>query len=132
MRFSDPTHIKHSKVRILAKLANPQTAPDIVSELSELVATVDDVMGRIAVRSMAAIALHDSGGEGAVESIARRLVEMLDLQGIPHVSSEAAVSLASLVRRHPSIISVISAPLPRALKYITEPSVTFSGNAVTL
>ena len=122
VRFSDPTHIKHSKVRILAKLANPQTAPDIVSELSELVATVDDVMGRIAVRSMAAIALHDSGGEGAVESIARRLVEMLDLQGIPHVSSEAAVSLASLVRRHPSIISVISAPLPRALKYITEPS----------
>eukprot|EP00804_Cyclotella_cryptica_P011817 CCRYP_015344-RA/>CCRYP_015344-RA protein AED:0.06 eAED:0.08 QI:0/0/0/1/1/1/2/0/731 len=122
VRFSDPTHIKHSKVRILAKLANPQTAPDIVSELSELIATVDDTMGRIAVRSMASIAIHDSGGEGAVESIARRLVEMLDLQGIPHVSSEAAVSLASLVRRHPNITTVISAPLPRALKYITEPS----------
>ncbi|KAL7518604.1 hypothetical protein ACHAWX_003418 [Stephanocyclus meneghinianus] len=122
VRFSDPTHIKHSKVRILAKLANPQTAPDIVSELSELIATVDDTMGRIAVRSMASIAIHNSGGEGAVESIARRLVEMLDLQGIPHVSSEAAVSLASLVRRHPNITTVISAPLPRALKYITEPN----------
>lgn len=121
VRYSDPTHIQHSKVRILAKLANPQSAPDIVSELSELVATVDDTMGRIAVRSMASIALRDSGGEGAVESIAMRLVEMLDLQGIPHVSSEAAVSLASLVRRHPSIASAISAPLPRALKYITEP-----------
>ena len=122
VRYSDPTHIQHSKVRILAKLANPQSAPDIVSELSELVATVDDTMGRIAVRSMASIALRDSGGEGAVESIAMRLVEMLDLQGIPHVSSEAAVSLASLVRRHPSISAAISAPLPRALKYITEPS----------
>ena len=122
VRYSDPTHIQHSKVRILAKLANPVSAPDIVSELSELVATVDDTMGRIAVRSMTSIALHNSGGEGAVESIAMRLVEMLDLQGIPHVSSEAAVSLASLVRRHPTISAAISAPLPRALKYITEPS----------
>merc|ERR1719253_189812 len=78
-------------------------------------------MGRLAVRSMGAIALHDSGGKGAVESIARRLVEMLDLQGIPHVSSEAATALAGLVRCHPSIITVVSAPLPRAVRYITEP-----------
>mmetsp|Transcript_6736 Transcript_6736/g.14693 ORF Transcript_6736/g.14693 Transcript_6736/m.14693 type:complete len:869 (+) Transcript_6736:56-2662(+) len=121
VRYSDPTHIKHSKVRILAKLANPDTAPDIVAELGELVTDVDDTMGRLAVRSMGAVALHDSGGQGAVESIARRLVEMLDLQGIPHVSSEAATALAGLVRRHPSIITVVSAPLPRALRYITEP-----------
>lgn len=122
VRYSDPTHIKHSKVRILAKLANPDTAPDIVAELGELVADVDDTMGRLAVRSMGIIALHDSGGQGAVESIARRLVEMLDLQGIPHVSSEAATALAGLVRRHPNIITVVSAPLPRALRYISEPT----------
>ena len=122
VRYSDPTHIKHSKVRILAKLANPDTAPDIVAELGELVADVDDTMGRLAVRSMGAIAIHDKGGDGAVESIARRLVEMLDLQGITHVSSEAATALADLVRRHPSIITVVSAPLPRALRYITEPT----------
>ncbi|KAL7540512.1 hypothetical protein ACHAXR_010922 [Thalassiosira sp. AJA248-18] len=121
VRYSDPTHIKHSKVRILAKLANVETAPDIVAELGELVADVDETMGRLAVRSMGSIALHDSGGQGAVESIARRLVEMLDLHGIPHVSSEAATALAGLVRRHPSIITVVSAPLPRALRYITEP-----------
>lgn len=122
VRYSDPTHIKHSKVRILAKLANADTAPDIVAELGELVADVDDTMGRLAVRSMGAIALHDSGGQGAVESIARRLVEMLDLQGIPHVSSEAATALSGLVRRHPDIITVVSAPLPRALRYINEPT----------
>ena len=121
LRYSDPTHIKHSKVRILAKLANSDTAPDIVAELGELVADVDETMGRLAVRSMGEVALHDSGGQGAVESIARRLVEMLDLQGIPHVSSEAATALAALARRHPSIITVVSATLPRALKYITEP-----------
>ncbi|KAL7548846.1 hypothetical protein ACHAWF_012111 [Thalassiosira exigua] len=121
VRYSDPTHIKHSKVRILAKLANPDTAPDIVAELGELVADVDETMGRLAVRSMGVIALHDSGGQGAVESIARRLMEMLDLC-ISHVSSEAATALASLVRRHPSIIAVVSAPLPRALRYITEPT----------
>ncbi|KAL7465895.1 hypothetical protein ACHAXS_006200 [Conticribra weissflogii] len=122
VRYHDQTHIKHSKVRILAKLANPDNAPDIVAELSELVANVDEMMGRIAVQSMASIAMHDSGGQGAVESIARRLVEMLDLQGVPHISSEAATALASLVRRHPSIVSVVSAPLPRALKYISEPA----------
>lgn len=126
VRYSEPTHIKHSKVRLLAKLANPETAPDIVAELGELVADVDEAMGRLAVRSMGSIALHDSGGQGAVESIARRLVEMLDLQGVPHVSSEAATALAGLVRRHPSIITVVSAPLPRALRYITEPVGTSS------
>ncbi len=124
VRYSEPTHIKHSKVRLLAKVANPDTAPDIVAELSELVADVDEAMGRLAVRSMGSIALHDSGGQGAVESIARRLVEMLDLQGVPHVSSEAATALAGLVRRHPSIITAVSAPLPRALRYITEPAGT--------
>ncbi|KAL7438936.1 hypothetical protein ACHAXH_003643 [Discostella pseudostelligera] len=126
VRYSEPTHIKHSKVRLLAKLANPETAPDVVAELSELVADVDEAMGRLAVRSLGSIALHDSGGQGAVESIARRLVEMLDLQGVQHVSSEAATALAGLVRRHPSIISVVSAPLPRALRYITEPAGTSS------
>lgn len=122
VKYSDPTHIKHSKIRLLAKLANPQTAPDIVAELGELVTDADETLGRIAVRSMAAIALNDSGGEGALESIARRLVEMLDLQGISHVTSEAATALAALARRNESIKPLISAPLPRALKYITEPS----------
>ena len=122
VKYSDPTHIKHSKIRILAKLANPNTAPDIVAELGELVTDADETLGRIAVRSMVNIALNDSGGEGAVESISRRLVDMLDLQGISHVTSEAATALAALVRRNESIKPLISAPLPRALKYINEPA----------
>lgn len=122
VKYSDPTHIKHSKIRLLAKLANPNTAPDIVAELGELVTDADETLGRIAVRSMVNIALNGSGGEGALESIGRRLVEMLDLQGISHVTSEAATALAALVRRNESIKPVISAPLPRALKYINEPA----------
>eukprot|EP00574_Skeletonema_japonicum_P010520 CAMPEP_0201731754 /NCGR_PEP_ID=MMETSP0593-20130828/26740_1 /ASSEMBLY_ACC=CAM_ASM_000672 /TAXON_ID=267983 /ORGANISM="Skeletonema japonicum, Strain CCMP2506" /LENGTH=857 /DNA_ID=CAMNT_0048224587 /DNA_START=28 /DNA_END=2601 /DNA_ORIENTATION=+ len=122
VKYSDPTHIKHSKIRILAKLANPNTAPDIVAELGELVTDADETLGRIAVRSMVNIALNGSGGEGALESIGRRLVEMLDLQGISHVTSEAATALAALVRRNESIKPVISAPLPRALKYINDPA----------
>ena len=68
VRYSEPTHIKHSKVRLLSKLANPETAPDIVAELGELVADIDETMGRLAVRSMGSIALHDSGGQGAVDA----------------------------------------------------------------
>merc|ERR1711971_961775 len=37
IRFNEPTHVKYLKVKILPLLANPDTAPDIVAELAEIV-----------------------------------------------------------------------------------------------
>jgi hypothetical protein len=105
----------------LPKLANPDNAPDIVAELAECVADANDTMSRLAVRSMARIACRDTGGPGCAESICRRLVDFLDLN-VPHICSEAATALTHIVRKHPSLKTVVAPPLPRTLKYVTEAS----------
>mmetsp|Transcript_13197 Transcript_13197/g.18680 ORF Transcript_13197/g.18680 Transcript_13197/m.18680 type:complete len:931 (-) Transcript_13197:113-2905(-) len=121
VRYHEPTNIKYLKIDILPKLTNPDNAPDIVAELAENVADVDETMSRLAVRSMTRIACRNVGGPGCAESIARRLVEMLDLN-VSHVCSEAATALTAVIRKHPSLKSFIAPPLPRALRYVTEPS----------
>jgi len=121
IRYHEPTNVKYLKISILAKLVNPDNAPDIVAELSECVGDIDSELGRSSVRAMGRIACRNVGGEGCADSIARRLVDMLDLD-ISHVSSEAATALACMLRKHPSLKEVISPPLPRALKYMTESS----------
>jgi AP-4 complex subunit beta-1 len=113
--------VKYLKINILPKLANPDNAPDIVAELNELVADTDQQLSRLAVRSMTRIACRNVGGPGCEQSVARRLVEMLDLN-IDHICSEAATSLTHLIRKHPQLKEAIALSLPRALKYIQEPS----------
>ena len=119
-RYSEPTPVKYLKIEILAKLVNPNNAPDIVSELSESAYDNDQTIGALAIRSLGRIACRDVGGDGCAESIARRLVDMLDLD-IAHISSEAAIALNQMLRRHPSLKGIIYPPLPRALKYISKP-----------
>jgi AP-4 complex subunit beta-1 len=121
VKFNEPTHVKYLKIGILPKLANPENAPDIVAELAECVYDMNVKISRYSVRSMTQVACRDTGGPGCAESIARRLVEMLDLN-VPHICSEAATALASVLRKHPSLKSVIAPPLSRSLKYIDEPS----------
>jgi AP-4 complex subunit beta-1 len=121
VRYNEPTHVKYLKIAILPKLANPDTAPDIVSELAECVWDSNTKTSRLAVRSMAQIACTNQGGPGAAESISRRLVEMLDI-GIEHVSSEAATALTLILRKQPALKTLVAPPLVRSLKYISEPS----------
>mmetsp|Transcript_29624 Transcript_29624/g.48881 ORF Transcript_29624/g.48881 Transcript_29624/m.48881 type:complete len:838 (+) Transcript_29624:214-2727(+) len=119
IKHNEPTHVKYLKINILPKIANPDNAPDIVAELSELVAHQDVHMSRLAVRSMARIACRNVGGPGCEQSVARRLVEMLDLN-IDHICSEAATALCHILRKHPGLKDAIAPPLPRSLKYIQE------------
>lgn len=121
VRYHEPTHTKYLKIDILPKLTNPESAPDIVAELAETVADVDENMSRFAVRSMTRIACRNTGGPGCAESIAKRLVEMLDLN-VAHVCSEAATALTHIIRKHPSLRTLIAPPLPRSLRYVTEPT----------
>lgn len=121
VRYHEPTHTKYLKVDILPRLVNPDNAPDIVAELAECVADVDITMSRLAVRSMTRIACRNVGGPGCAESIARRLLEMLDLN-VEHVSSEAATALTHILRKHPSLKTTVAPPLTRTLKYTTEPA----------
>ena len=121
VRYNEPTHVKYLKVSILPRLANPDTAPDIVAELAELVHDPNEKLSRLAIRSMGRIACSGQGGPGAAEAIARRLVDMLD-SVLEHVSSEAACSLTLMVRKHASLKTLVSPPLVRSLKYVTEPA----------
>ena len=121
VRYNEPTHVKYLKVSILPRLANPDTAPDIVSELAECVNDSNVKLSRLAVRSMARIACHGQGGPGAAEAISRRLVDMLDLN-VEHVSSEAATALTLLVRKHAPLKPLVAPPLARSLKYVAEPA----------
>ena len=121
VRYNEPTHVKYLKVQILALLASPDTAPDIVSELAELVADKNEALSRLAVQSMGKIACGNRGGDGAAEAIARRLVELLDLN-VDHVSAEAAASLTLMIRKHPSLRELVAPPLVRTLRYVTESS----------
>lgn len=121
VRYNEPTHVKYLKIHILPRLANPDTAPDIVSELAENVADMNTRLSRLAIRSMARIACSGQGGPGAAEAIARRLVDLLDWS-LEHVSSEAATGLALVVRKHPSSKPLVAPFLVRSLNYISESS----------
>ncbi|KAL3920464.1 MAG: hypothetical protein SGILL_003250 [Bacillariaceae sp.] len=120
-RFNEPTHVKYLKVQILPLLANPETAPDIVAELAEIVNDNNTQLSRLAVRSMAKIACRNTGGPGCAESIAQRMVEFLDLN-IQHVQSEAATGLTLMIRKHPDLKPVCSMSLSRTLRYVQEAS----------
>jgi AP-4 complex subunit beta-1 len=119
-RYHEPTHVKYLKVEILPMLSNPDTAPDIVAELAELVNHTDTRLSRLAMRSMARIACRDTGGPGCSESIAQRMVEMLDYN-IDHIQAEAASALTLMIRKHASLKEFASLSLVRTLKYVQEP-----------
>lgn len=121
VRWNEPGPVRHLKIVLLGKLANPSNAPDIVAELSECASDVDVTLGRLAVRSLAHIARRDVGGDGCAESIVRRLVDMLD-GDVDHVRSEAAMALVDTVRMHPHLRGVVSPPLSRALRCVVDPS----------
>lgn len=118
-RFSEPTNVKYLKLEILPLLANPDTAPDIVAELAETVNHNNMHLSRLAIQSMAKIACRNTGGPGAAESIAQRLVDFLDLN-VQHIQSEAATGLTLMVRTHPDLKPVCCNSLARTLRYVDE------------
>jgi vesicle coat complex subunit len=119
IRFSEPSHVKYLKVKILPLLANPDTAPDIVAELAEIVNSNNQQLSRLAIQSMAKIACRNTGGPGASESIAQRLVDLLDLN-IQHIQSEAATGLTLMVRTHSELKPLCCNSLARTLRYVEE------------
>jgi vesicle coat complex subunit len=121
VRFNEPSYVKYLKVKILPLLANADTAPDIFSELSEIVSDHNVGLGRLAIRSMGKLAVSGRGGAGASEAVARKMVELLDMN-VDHVSSEAAAALTLMIRKDASLKSLVAPPLVRSLRYNSEPS----------
>jgi len=120
IRYTEPSHVKFLKLQILPKLANDVNSPEIVVELAEYVDDVNTKLSRLALRALARIACRLSSQEAA-EGIVLRLVEYLD-DDSGHISSEAATSLSMVLRKHPHLKELTAHRLPRALRYIKEPS----------
>jgi len=121
IRYHEPTHVKFLKIEVIPLLANTDNAPDIVNELGEMVFDQNIRISRLAVRSMAKIACRGNGGPGCAESIAQRMVELLD-SNVEHVQSEAATALSLMLRKHADLKPVASMSLVRTLKYVQEPT----------
>jgi AP-4 complex subunit beta-1 len=120
IKTSEPTYNKYLKMQLLAKVASPYNAQDIVAELCENTNDVDKHLARLAIQGLAVIACSNSGGEGCSEAIVQKLVEFLETD-IPHVSAESANALKDILRKHPSLGSMMIPPLPRAVRYIDDP-----------
>ena len=120
IKVSEPSYNKYLKTQLLAKVTSPYNSRDIVAELCECVCDVDKHLSRLAIRGLAKIACNNSGGEGCAEAIVLKLVELLDMD-IAHISAEAANALKDILRKHPSLGSVMVPHLPRALRFIEDP-----------
>lgn len=118
-KVSEPTYNKYLKTQMLAKVASQYNSQDIVAELCENAYDIDKHLARLAIKGLALIACNSSGGEGCAEVIVQKLVEFLETD-IPHVSAEAANSLKDVLRKHPSLGSMMIQPLPRAVRYVED------------
>ncbi len=56
-RMNEPSYIKHTKLEILAALADQSNAYDIVTELTEYVNDIDEKLARKAIQAVGQIAL---------------------------------------------------------------------------
>ena len=56
-RMNEPSYIKHTKLEILAALADQSNAYDIVTELTEYVNDIDEKLARKAIQTVGQIAL---------------------------------------------------------------------------
>ena len=56
-RMNEPSYIKHTKLEILAALADQSNAYDIVTELTEYVNDIDEKLARRAIQAVGQIAL---------------------------------------------------------------------------
>jgi AP-4 complex subunit beta-1 len=121
VKYSEPSYNKYLKTQLLAKVASPYNSQDIVAELCEYACDVDKRLSQIAIRSLAKIACGKNGGEGCAEAIVNEMVTFLDV-GIGHISAEAASALKDILRKHPPLGVVMAPPLPRALRFIDDPS----------
>lgn len=57
-KFNEPTYVRGLKMDILARVASPDNAADILAELSEYVTDVDEQLARRAIRSCGTVRRH--------------------------------------------------------------------------
>jgi vesicle coat complex subunit/outer membrane biosynthesis protein TonB len=117
-RASDTPAVKKLKLEMLTAVADESSTYDIVTELSEYVADVDEATSRRSVRAIGEVALAAADVAGIVD----RLLTFLELSS-DVVVCEALCVVKDLVRRYPeradACITAVSSVTPSG---VTEPA----------
>ena len=114
VRYNEPPHIKHLKVKLIPFVSNDSNAKEIAAELSEYVTDVDAELSSRAIHAIGAIAMRVTT---VSSDMTMRLVDLVDLD-ISHVRSESIKNLANIVRIFPAMKAVVVPSLARCLRRV--------------
>ena len=112
VRYNDPNYVAQLKVQLISLLANDENAHAIAEELSEYVRGTDNVLSRLAVTSIAEVAMRL---ESVSEALTTSLVEFVDF-GIPHVLTESIKELSNVVRVHTQLQGLMLSSTSRIMR----------------
>ena len=111
-RYNEPTHVKYVKIDIMSGVADDVNVVDIISELTEYVTDVDQEMARLAIQSIAKIAVcHES----AAHQVFDALIDFLDMD-MGYVRSQTMIVMKNLLRKYPDDRHDVLPLLPRLIK----------------
>eukprot|EP00898_Chlorokybus_atmophyticus_P000521 jgi/Chlat1/146/Chrsp1S03236 len=95
-RYNDPTYVKKLKLEMLTAVADGSNTYDIVTELSEYVADIDETIARLSLRAIGRIALQSDDAP----EVGERLLQFLD-SGADYIVAETLIVTKDLLRRYP-------------------------------
>ncbi|CAM8916317.1 unnamed protein product [Rhodiola kirilowii] len=95
-QYNEPFYVKKLKLEMLTAVANESNTYEIVTELCEYAANVDEAMARESIRAVGKIALQQYD----VNAIVDRLLQFLEMEK-DYVTAEALVLVKDLLRKYP-------------------------------
>ena len=116
-RYNDPVPTKMLKLEIMTTISNSANVGEMVEELSEYVTDTDAGVARASVGSIGKMGVRVPE---CAPLVVDALMKFLSID-IDHVSSEAIMAMASLVRKYPAVAERIITGVGTFLKQIEEP-----------
>ncbi|CAM8913307.1 unnamed protein product [Rhodiola kirilowii] len=95
-QYNEPFYVKKLKLEMLTAVANESNTYEIVTELCEYAANVDEAMARESIRAVGKIALQQYD----VNAIVDRLLQFLEMEK-DYVTAETLVLVKDLLRKYP-------------------------------
>lgn len=117
-RYNEPTYIKYVKIEIMACVADQMNVSNLVMELSEYVTDVDQEMAKLAISSIAQIAVTL---EEAAHQVFDALIDLLETD-MDYVKAETMVVMKDLLRKYPDDRHDVLPLLPKLSKSVDDPN----------
>eukprot|EP00511_Aplanochytrium_stocchinoi_P005864 CAMPEP_0204838942 /NCGR_PEP_ID=MMETSP1346-20131115/32541_1 /ASSEMBLY_ACC=CAM_ASM_000771 /TAXON_ID=215587 /ORGANISM="Aplanochytrium stocchinoi, Strain GSBS06" /LENGTH=386 /DNA_ID=CAMNT_0051975317 /DNA_START=172 /DNA_END=1329 /DNA_ORIENTATION=- len=115
--YNEPMHVKFVKLKILPELTNEENVHELVAELSEYVADVNQEMAKAALDAFGRIAVKIPAG---ADGIINQLLDFINME-IDYVRSGVVCVIKDLLRKYPDRAADVLPALPRCLRKIEDP-----------